>query len=456
MKLKTLLFTFIFVLAVGNAQAQLLKKLKKKTERAVERKLEQKVEKETEKTMDTILNSKGNKKEDNEEANNKENETTTNKKVLVRGTTDNENETTSNEGNPTSNEGVYDPANNGVVDEPKNERLQAFSKYNFVPGDKIIFHDDLTGEENGEFPSRWDLIKGNAENAFFGDENIINFENGSIITPLMETDEYLPEVFTIEFDAYFDQEVMKNYVYNQVLKLRFWDGLTYGNLPNNIGYYEPLHIYRFGAILNGKIKGQKKEYKSFDDDMMSLEPVWRHIAIAFNKRSLKVFVDEYRALNIPNLGFQPKKVTIEGFTRTHKKENFTIAIKNIRIAEGGKKLYDRIMADGKFVTRGILFDINKATIKPESMGVLNEVVKMMQQHQDLNFSIEGHTDSDGADDYNLQLSEKRAAAVKNTLANLGIDDSRMQTKGLGESVPVSDNSSPEGKANNRRVEFIKL
>ncbi len=114
------------------------------------------------------------------------------------------------------------------------------------------------------------------------------------------------------------------------------------------------------------------------------------------------------------------------------------------------------MADGKFVTRGILFDVNRATIKPESMGVLNEVAKMMQEHADLNFSIEGHTDSDGAEDYNQQLSEKRAAAVKNLLTNLGIDASRMQTKGIGESVPVSDNNSPEGKANNRRVEFIKI
>lgn len=114
------------------------------------------------------------------------------------------------------------------------------------------------------------------------------------------------------------------------------------------------------------------------------------------------------------------------------------------------------MADGKFVTRGILFDVNKATIKPESMGVLNTVAKMMKEHTDLNFRIEGHTDSDGPDDYNLQLSEKRAAAVKEALIGIGVDASRMETKGIGEGVPVSDNRSPEGKANNRRVEFIKI
>ena len=238
--------------------------------------------------------------------------------------------------------------------------------------------------------------------------------------------------------------------------MRFWDGHNNVVLPNKLGNYNPLHIYRFGAFLNGTIKGEKKEYKGFKDDMMSMQPVWRHIAIAFNKRSLKVFVDQYRALNIPNLGFIPKKVSIEGYTHTHKKENFTIAIKNIRIAEGGKKLYERLMADGKFVTNGILFDINKATIKPESMGVINEIVKMMNKHPEIQFSIEGHTDSDGSDSSNQTLSERRAESVKGALVNFGIEASRMESKGFGENVPVSDNTSPEGKANNRRVEFIKM
>ena len=131
-------------------------------------------------------------------------------------------------------------------------------------------------------------------------------------------------------------------------------------------------------------------------------------------------------------------------------------IKNIRIAKGSKKLYDRIVADGKFVTRGILFDVNKATIKPESMGVINEIVKMMKAHEDLKLRIEGHTDSDGEKSFNQDLSEKRAAAVKDVLVESGIASSRLKTKGYGESKPVNDNSTPEGKANNRRVEFVKI
>jgi outer membrane protein OmpA-like peptidoglycan-associated protein len=100
--------------------------------------------------------------------------------------------------------------------------------------------------------------------------------------------------------------------------------------------------------------------------------------------------------------------------------------------------------------------VNKSNITGESMGTINEIVKMMNKHSDLNFSIEGHTDSDGEESFNQKLSEDRAAAVKNTLVSLGVDQSRLESKGWGESNPVSENSTPEGKANNRRVEFIKI
>jgi outer membrane protein OmpA-like peptidoglycan-associated protein len=152
----------------------------------------------------------------------------------------------------------------------------------------------------------------------------------------------------------------------------------------------------------------------------------------------------------------PKRVSIEGYTHPHGKENFTIAIKNIKIAEGGKMLYDRVLTEGKIVTRGILFDANKSSIKLESSGVINEIAKMMQEHPDLKFRIEGHTDSDGTETHNNQLSEQRANAVKQALMNLNIDASRMTIKGMGESVPVSDNNTPEVKANNWRVEFVKI
>ncbi len=424
--LKIITLCLLFLGISQNSEGQFLKKLGKKAEEAAERavikKTEQKVTKETEKAMDSILNPKTGKMEKRKNDSKK-------------------NETSSDENR---NENLEEDE----VEEP-NKIPKAWSKYNFVPGDEIIFEDDLSTEENGEFPSRWDLNQGNAENAVLGDENIIRLENRSIVTPLMENENYLPEIFTIEFDAYFNDI----YTTWQRYEIRFWNSPHYLSLPNKDVYW-PINIQSDGADTQVRNKGVDKKLKGNDKATIGQLPAWKHIAISFNKRTLKVFVDEYRALNIPNYKLKPELFTIG--TYMHNPEGKVLAIKNIRIAKGGKKLYDRVMADGKFVTRGILFDVNKATIKPASFGVINEVAKMMKEHTDLNFTIEGHTDSDGEADYNLKLSAERAAAVRTALQEMGISKDRLQIEGKGEAVPVSENTSPEGKANNRRVEFIKI
>jgi len=131
-------------------------------------------------------------------------------------------------------------------------------------------------------------------------------------------------------------------------------------------------------------------------------------------------------------------------------------IKNIRIAEGAVKLYDKLLQDGKIIANGIRFDVNKATLKPESMGVINTIFQLMQEHPELKFSVEGHTDSDGDDAFNQTLSEQRASAVINALTEIGIDAGRLTSKGWGENKPLDTNATPEAKANNRRVEFVKI
>ncbi|MBM4172105.1 MAG: OmpA family protein, partial [Ignavibacteria bacterium] len=121
---------------------------------------------------------------------------------------------------------------------------------------------------------------------------------------------------------------------------------------------------------------------------------------------------------------------------------------------GGMNMLDKLYKDGRIVSHGILFDVNKATIKPQSMGTINEIVKALKQDSKIKLSIEGHTDSDGDDKLNQKLSEQRAESVKKALIDQGIDAVRLQTKGLGESKPIDNNTTPEGKANNRRVEFV--
>ena len=119
-------------------------------------------------------------------------------------------------------------------------------------------------------------------------------------------------------------------------------------------------------------------------------------------------------------------------------------------------LYEQVVTTGKFITRGIQFDVAKSTIKQESFRVVNKIATLMKQHPDLTFRIEGHTDSDGTAESNMKLSEDRAAAIKEALIKFGILENRLLTKGWGESKPIATNSTQAGKQQNRRVEFISL
>jgi OmpA-OmpF porin, OOP family len=309
-----------------------------------------------------------------------------------------------------------------------------WSKFDFVPGDKIIFEDNLAGEENGEFPSRWDLVSGTIENAVFGGENVIMFRGGNpTIVPYLKNPniDYLPEVFTIEFDLYLP--------YNS-LTLSFYDRNNQ-NSPSGASY--------LGISSNSM--GLSPARSNLPDGG-TINKVWAHIAVAYTNGKMKAYVNETRLINIPHFKFNPSGVTLNAY---HANDENPFYIKNFRIAEGGVKYYDRFLQDGKIVSNGIRFDIGKATLRPESMGVLNEIYKMLSEHEDINVSIEGHTDTDGDDELNRKLSEERALTVKKQLESMGISDNRLVSKGLGESKPLGANDTPEGKASNRRVEFIK-
>lgn len=116
----------------------------------------------------------------------------------------------------------------------------------------------------------------------------------------------------------------------------------------------------------------------------------------------------------------------------------------------------KILTDGKIVTHAIKFDVNKWNIKPESMGFLNQMAAWLKQNPAIKLEVDGYTDSDGNADANIKLSQQRADAVSKQLVSMGIDASRLVAKGFGANKPISDNATPEGKANNRRVEFVKL
>jgi outer membrane protein OmpA-like peptidoglycan-associated protein len=119
-------------------------------------------------------------------------------------------------------------------------------------------------------------------------------------------------------------------------------------------------------------------------------------------------------------------------------------------------LYEEVVSKGRFTTRDILFDVGKATIKPESFNTINRIASFMKEHPDLVFRIEGHTDSDGDNLFNLKLSQDRASSIRQALIKFGIRENRLQAKGYGETSPIATNLTVAGKQLNRRVEFITL
>lgn len=318
-----------------------------------------------------------------------------------------------------------------------------WAKFDFVPGDEVIFEDGpSTDEENGEFPSRWDLHDGSAEIGAMNGEPIIMFLNGGgAIVPYLKNSKeaYLPEIFTIEFDVWFSKGKTTNNRYF----------ISFRDLKNqwNKGLGERLVITPTGL----EFGNTDKRYPGTESLGWSSEPTgkWRHISIAYTKGKFKAYMGDTRLINVPHLDGKPWGLTISALA-----EN--MYLRNVRIAKGGVKYYDRVLSDGKIIVNGIRFDVNKATIKPESNGAINEIFQLMQKQTDLNFSVEGHTDSDGDDALNQTLSEQRAKAVKDRLISMGISSSRLKSAGWGESKPIGENGTPEGKANNRRVEFVKF
>lgn len=118
---------------------------------------------------------------------------------------------------------------------------------------------------------------------------------------------------------------------------------------------------------------------------------------------------------------------------------------------------DRALAtSGKAVIYGIYFDVDKADIKPESKGQLEEIAKLLQQHPDVTLTITGHTDNQGNAGHNQTLSERRAGAIVGALVkDYGVAGKRLNAKGLGASAPVASNATEDGRAKNRRVELTK-
>jgi OmpA-OmpF porin, OOP family len=319
------------------------------------------------------------------------------------------------------------------------DSLKAYNNYDFVPGDTIVFEDHFTTDIPGEFPAHWELVAGQAVmNNITGIPSFLMTDgNYCRVKPRMKAKSYLADRFSIEFDTYITHTAYGIMIYMRDLK---------GNNMNvQLGPDRVTWNYSNTKTMAGKFPPELINENYFNK--------WHHIALAYKMDQLKIYVDQYRVLTIPSCGLSPAIMDCDGIGNARNPIIFT----NMKVAKGaGMYVAGQKFSDAKIVTHGINFDYNKSTIKPESMGTLNMIAGLMKDNPDVKFEIGGYTDSDGDDAYNMTLSQQRADAVKTQLQGMGIDASRLTTKGYGETNPISDNSASEGKANNRRVEFKKM
>ena len=330
---------------------------------------------------------------------------------------------------------------------PQPQSLEmTYAKSDFVAGDEIIFDDPMDNEQLGEFPSQWELIDGVAEVVSInGKKAILISEWGTKICPLMKDPlNFLGDVFTVEYDLMFPEtegdytwlltKFMKADNKSEEDEMMYLERAAYDGRDDVHWYWE---------TSRGNSNGE------YDIALPANE--WNHVAISFNKRAWKVYFNGIRVVNVPNVLASPGWLL---FQLTN--GNGDTYITNLRIAKGAVPLYDRMMSEGKFVTYGITFDVGKATIKPESMGEINRIVQLMNENPTLKFSVEGHTDSTGNAASNQTLSEQRSQAIVDKLVELGIAKDRLTAVGKGQNSPIADNTTDEGRAKNRRVEFVKI
>jgi outer membrane protein OmpA-like peptidoglycan-associated protein len=357
-----------------------------------------------------------------------------------------------------------------AASKPEKETIRSYSKFDFIPGEKIIYAEDFAQDAIGELPLTWNASGKGEVQTIEGKSGkwLRAFENTVYLSGNQKA---FGENYTIEFDLmfYFEPKV-KGYV------LPYWKMgiLSSGKLDpaDNVllKQQDDLNMAQV-TISNGSnggavMESRLKRATTFRSDRMSLgdlTPSFNkvvHYAIQVQKTRFRFWIEDRKVFDVPramNVADTMNQLFFMLEGSNYQEDEIGLFISNIKVATGLPDTRHKLIEEGKFSTTGILFDVNAATIKPESNGVLKELGTLLNEHKDVKIKIVGHTDSDGSDAANLELSKKRSEAVKAALVKeYSVDESRLQTDGKGETVPVGDNKTKEGKAQNRRVEFIKL
>jgi len=351
---------------------------------------------------------------------------------------------------PSTDTGGGDPTAGGTGAAPGPGDV--WDTYEFVPGERVLFVHDFEGTPVGNFPSRLDYIAGGLDVVRVGAGDAANLVlrvgegtteggsggNGCFSIPLPET---LPERFTMEFRAMTSDPLGRD-------RIQLFSNGADDSPDTRCTYPPPNHV-----IVGTGTQGLKWRGAEAVSNAGYGPNDWATVALGCDGDYCKMFVDGTRVANVPRYDF-PRAGALHVFLNVYRHGLF---LDDIRIAEGGNRsLYDDLEAAGELSTTAIRFDTGSATLRPESGGYLAQIVSMLDAHPDLALEIQGHTDTDGTEADNQDLSERRADAVAAYLAARGVARDRLTTVGFGESQPAAPNDTAEGKAQNRRVVFKRV
>ena len=319
---------------------------------------------------------------------------------------------------------------------------KVWENYDFVPGSKILFFTDFTDDRVGNFARGLKYVSGPIEVVERDGVKVLRSTARSTI--LIPVGRVLPQRFTLEFDI-----LSTNSSINDQLVFEGGRERDRGDKSAEIDWSPR------GTFIIGSGSGMGSNAVSIPEAMqVQLVRNIAHVRVLMDSAYFKMYVNERRVYNIPELNFQRDSVIR---VEVHGSEEQPVFVTSIRLAESETDvLYDALAAKGRWVTQGILFATGKAEVQPESRPVLKEIASTLQKYGDLKILIEGHTDNVGSAASNLSLSDARAAAAKAALvAQYGVDGGRITTKGFGDTKPAVPNTTPAGRAQNRRVEIVK-
>lgn len=351
-------------------------------------------------------------------------------------------------------------SNSKVNDEAS---FSTYNKFDFLPGDKILAFDDFKQDAIGDLPDRWNSTGGAEIAKVNGSEfNWVQLTGAKAFFAPQYTSK-MPDNCTVDFDMIVTHNKESNWYQRFFIELISSPSLAAASqdayMASNTGVSFEIEPRSNEVNAKSYIKGEAvTESKGLYAKLKTSKPI--HVSIMRQQQRIKIYFDEKKVYDMPQaLAVAPNYylrfatfVQDEGDAETTK-----MYVSNLRYAVGKPDMRNKLLKEGKLVTRGILFDSGSAIIKAQSAGVLKEIAAVLNENPQLKVKIVGHTDSDGDNAKNLQLSEQRAMAIKNALVNeFNVNEDALSAEGKGETQPSDPNTTIAGKANNRRVEFIKL